>query len=273
MSDAKRVTKERVIRVLSLGAGVQSSTMALMIAHGELPMVDAAIFADTGAEPQLVYDWLDWLEKQLPFPVYRVDGGNLRDRIMRRVRREKTGSGGPPFFTTPNGMLPRQCTRDHKLVPIERQQRRLIGLKHGQRGPKEVVAESWIGISADEAIRMKPSRLAFMRNVYPLVDRGMTRWHCLEWMQKNGYPRPPRSACTFCPYRSDEEWKTLKESSPDAFADAVAMDEAIRNGFVNSTEKLFVHRSKIPLKDVDFRSASDLGQLDFINECEGMCGV
>ena len=47
-------------RFLSLGAGVQSSTLALMIAHGELEPVDAAIFADTGWEPKKVYVWLDW---------------------------------------------------------------------------------------------------------------------------------------------------------------------------------------------------------------------
>ena len=31
------------LRILSLGAGVQSSTLALMIEKGEVPMVDAAI--------------------------------------------------------------------------------------------------------------------------------------------------------------------------------------------------------------------------------------
>lgn len=65
-------------RFLSLGAGVQSSTLALMIAHGELEPVEAAIFADTGWEPRKVYEWLDWLEKQLPFPVHRVQRGDLR---------------------------------------------------------------------------------------------------------------------------------------------------------------------------------------------------
>ena len=44
------------MRVLSLGAGVQSSTVALMIEYGELPMVDCAIFADTQNEPKYVYD-------------------------------------------------------------------------------------------------------------------------------------------------------------------------------------------------------------------------
>ncbi len=59
--------------ILSLGAGVQSSTMALMAKHGEInPMPDAAIFSDVGAEPKSVYEYLDWLEGELPFPVYRV---------------------------------------------------------------------------------------------------------------------------------------------------------------------------------------------------------
>jgi 3'-phosphoadenosine 5'-phosphosulfate sulfotransferase (PAPS reductase)/FAD synthetase len=64
------------IHILSLGAGVQSSTLALMAAAGEVtPMPAAAIFADTQDEPASVYRWLDWLEKQLPFPVYRVTAG------------------------------------------------------------------------------------------------------------------------------------------------------------------------------------------------------
>jgi len=46
------------LRILSLGAGVQSSTLALMIAKGEIPMVDCAIFADTMGEPKAVYEWL-----------------------------------------------------------------------------------------------------------------------------------------------------------------------------------------------------------------------
>lgn len=42
------------LRALSLGAGVQSTTMALMAAHGEIgPMPDCAIFADTGAKGRL----------------------------------------------------------------------------------------------------------------------------------------------------------------------------------------------------------------------------
>lgn len=44
-----------MLNIISLGAGVQSTTMALMAAHGEIePMPDCAIFADTKVEPAAV---------------------------------------------------------------------------------------------------------------------------------------------------------------------------------------------------------------------------
>src|SRR5690554_3624769 len=91
------------IHLLSLGAGVQSSTMALMAAHGEItPMPMAAIFADTQAEPPSVYEWLDWLEKQLPFPVHRVTKGSLEEDATRmRISKKghKYSRTAIPFFT------------------------------------------------------------------------------------------------------------------------------------------------------------------------------
>lgn len=73
------------LRVLSLGAGVQSTTLALMAAHGEIgPMPDCAIFADTGWEPKAVYDHLAWLMSPnvLPFPVHIVSAVNIRSSLM-----------------------------------------------------------------------------------------------------------------------------------------------------------------------------------------------
>jgi hypothetical protein len=62
-----------------------------MSAHGEIEMPDCAIFADTQSEPESVYHWLDWLEQQLPFPVYRVTKGSLADTALR-VRTSKNGN-------------------------------------------------------------------------------------------------------------------------------------------------------------------------------------
>ncbi|WP_255789379.1 hypothetical protein [Mycobacteroides abscessus] len=69
------------IRVLSLGAGVQSTVLALMACDGTLPGLDAAVFADTGWEPPAVYEQVDRLAAELArvdIPLYRVSSGNLR---------------------------------------------------------------------------------------------------------------------------------------------------------------------------------------------------
>lgn len=84
------VQSEPTIRTLSLGAGVQSSTLALMAADGTLPKVDAAIFADTQWEPQRVYDHLAKLEKVLAgagIPLYRVTVGSLREDAINPAHR------------------------------------------------------------------------------------------------------------------------------------------------------------------------------------------
>ena len=52
------------MKILSLGAGVQSTTVLLMSIRGELPRIDHAIFADTGWEPKAVYEHLDRLKEE-----------------------------------------------------------------------------------------------------------------------------------------------------------------------------------------------------------------
>lgn len=224
-----------------------------MIAKGEVPMVDAAIFADTGAEQAAVYAFLDWLETRLPFPVHRVSAGNLRDDVVNR----KDGYNPIPAYTD-TGMGRRQCTYQYKLRPLRRKMREL------SNGGKVVCL---VGISLDEAHRMKPTGLQWCVNSWPLVDLGMTRLDCLRWLSANGLPRPPRSACTFCMFKRDAEWRDTK-ADPEAWAEAVRVDEAI------AEHGEYLHRSLKRLTEIDFRNAEDFGQIDaFGNECEGMCGV
>lgn len=275
-----------MLRVISLGAGVQSTTMALMAARGEIgPMPDCAIFADTGAEPLKVYRHLDWLESQLPFPVYRVSAGNIRDQITEGFEHHEIPrriDGRPPFFTRNGGMLRRQCTQDFKIVPLDRKVRELIGLKKGQRGPKTPVVERWIGISVDEALRAKPSRLTFIKHRFPLLEQKMRRSACLKWCEERQFPVPPKSACTFCPYHDKAQWRDMKANDPESWADAVAIDKLIRPGMPGprrpQNQEWFVHSDRVPLDEVDLSTPEERGQGNlfgdaFVNECEGMCGV
>lgn len=258
--------------VISLGAGVQSSTMALMAAAGEItPMPDCAIFADTQAEPRSVYRWLDWLQKQLPFPVYRVTAGD-RGKV-EGIKTSKAGTQYARFFVpmyalTANGqgMMMRQCTRDFKVTPIRRH---IISMLS-----KGETAVQWIGISFDELDRMKESQHKRITNRWPLVDMGIRRNDCLVWMEKHNYPQPPRSACVFCPYHTDREWNRLKTEEPEEFDRAVAYEKQQQEVVSHSdvfTGVPFLHGSLKPLESVTF--IDDRQSNLFINECEGMCGV
>ena len=266
------------MNVLSLGAGVQSTVMALMAAHGEIkPMPDCAIFADTQFEPDSVYTHLDWLEAQLPFPVHRVTAGDLRADTLAELNGDAKRAASIPAFTAGGGMAMRQCTTEYKIEPIRRKLRELLGLKRRQRAPKEITVRQWIGISTDEAVRMKPSRDRWIENVWPLIDADMSRQDCLRWFEHNYSDRVlAKSACIACPFHNDALWRDMKLRDPRAFEGAVAFDHAIRHGgsLEEMREKQFVHRSCKPLDEVDFRNLEDMGQLNMFNqECEGMCGV
>lgn len=259
-----------MLNIISLGAGVQSTTMALMAAHGEItPMPDCAIFADTQAEPKAVYEHLAWLTSPnvLPFPVHIVTAGSLTDEIGAPRKTGKFPKMPLPAYVQGGGLLNRSCTQDFKIEPIRRKVRQLAGI-HRRRSPTERVVEQWIGISQDEAIRMKQSTEPWQVNRWPLIEKGMTRRDCLKWIRVHDYPTPPKSSCTYCPFHSDEQWRAL---TPTEFANAVEIDKRIRNlrsGQRNAGET-FLHRSRQPLDKVDFSLEPDL----FGNECEGVCGV
>lgn len=289
MVHAKRRSFERTgidmsepIHIISLGAGVQSSTMALMAAKGEIaPMPVCAIFADTQDEPQSVYTWLDWLEKQLPFPVHRVTKGKLSDHALTGgVRADGNpwlNMSIPAFVKLKDGSvgpLGRGCTRDFKIKPILKKIRLIADVP---RGCKRVMVKQWIGISLDEVSRMKPSREPWIENQWPLIDARMNRGDCLRWMQERGLPQPPRSACGYCPYHSDSEWARIKKTEPGAFSNAVVFEKKMHALNHLRGEGLglpFLHRSCVPLETVDFSTEEERGQTNmFNNECEGMCGV
>lgn len=267
--------------VLNLGAGVQSSTLALMAATGEIsPMPAFAIFADTQAEPRSVYTWLDWLEKQLPFPVHRVTRGNMTaDMMTLRTAQDGrvwTKSMIPAFMQAPDGsigLLGRSCTADYKIAPILKSLRKLCSIK---RGEKNVQITQWIGISYDEIQRMKPSRDAWTQHRWPLIEREMRRHDCVAWLKRNGFPEPPRSACVYCPFHSNTEWRSLKLKEPEAFAEAVRVEKELQRTKTEAADRStpWLHRSCVPLEQIDLSTEADAGQLDmFGNECEGLCGV
>ncbi len=255
------------MRILSLGAGVQSSTLLLMAVHGEL-RIDRAIFADTQWEPRAVYDWLEVLmpiAEKAGIPVDVVSAGNLREDSLTKpgwlvsLPVHVRGDDGRPAILT------RKCTNGYKLRPL---MRRLRELGATAKRPSDVL----VGISLDEAHRMKPARVQYIRNEYPLIDLRMTRTDCLHWLDAHGCPQPPKSSCIGCPFRDDRSWRAFKDADGPEWADAVDFDRQVRHAAqMKRPTEAFLHRSLVPLDMVDFRSEQDRGQLEMFDagECDG----
>ena len=286
---------------ISLGAGVQSTVMTLMADKGELsPRPEAAIFADTGWEPKQVYEHLDWLETECSIPIIRLTDRNLYNDLLTfggDGRADwRRGAAGYAYTDIPAHeistkpghegkavMGQRQCTKNYKIEPIRREVRRLLGYGPKSRIPAGT-ANQWIGISTDEWMRMKPSGVKYIENIWPLIDAGMSRADCVRWFSAN-YPGQPlaKSSCIGCPYHSDRQWLDLAKADPDGMERTIALDEWLRDPartvgrIAPPTE--YLHKSRTPLRDAlerlqrqEARSPKLIPDDDGIgNECTGYC--
>jgi hypothetical protein len=261
------------IRILSLGAGVQSTTLLMMMIEGEIQKADYAVFSDTGWEPKAVYEHLESLK-----PLMKKAG--IEFFIVSQGKIQEDGLADLPWFTInpdgSKGMARRQCTQKYKLKPLQQKQREIAGLKPRERSKHHLVT-TIIGISWDEVQRIKDPFYPWIVNEYPLVDRRITRQMCLDWMENHGYPRPPRSSCLGCPFHSDDEWRHIKTNFPDEFEQVAVIEENARARHqellgLNGTP--YLHRKRVEIRNVDLRTDEEIGVMSlFGEECEGMCGL
>ena len=155
---------------ISFGAGVQSTAVLVMSNLGlrGCPRADVAIFADTGDEPQWVYDQVERMTKWSDIPVEVVKKGCLSADVRARQEGSISRFACIPVFTAAktggpkvmwdgkqvveddsgNAILRRQCTREYKIEPIEKRVRLILGFKPRQRIKKEV--DCLIGISVEK---------------------------------------------------------------------------------------------------------------------------
>lgn len=265
---------EPALRFIAAGMGVQSTTMLLAAAAGEVgPMPDCAIFADTMWEPRRVMAHIDRIRPLLPFPLHVISKGDLRAAAI-------DGAADEDRFAVPfhirkaNGKLSigkRQCTKQYKIDPIKRKVREILGVgPKGYLRPRSV--EQWIGISVDESIRMAPTRVQFMENRWPLIEADMTRRQCIRWLADRQMSAV-KSRCRGCPFQTNEDWRDQRDNDPEEFARTIVEDRLIRQrGSTPHTEQ-FMHFSGVPLADVDLDVPTDVAQLGFDLHCDASCGV
>jgi hypothetical protein len=254
---------------ISYGAGVQSTALLVcsnLGLHG-VPKADVAIFADTGDEPEYIYEYLEVVKQWSDIPIEVCQHGVLSEDSDKRQF-----ACVPAYSSNADGsssLLRRQCTREYKISPIQQHVRKLLGYEKGQRVKHQALC--LLGISRDEVSRIKPSRTKWITNAWPLVDALLRRDQCAELVVNAGLPMPSKSSCVYCPFHSDKYFGWLKDTHPQEFEAACEFDEMIRHKGQNpDLGQLYVHKSRKPLRDIDFSS----NQLEmFENECEGYCGL
>lgn len=249
--------KNTKMKIISLGWGVQSFTLAAMVALGELEPIDAAIHSDTTYDSILTYKFAEkytpWLEERgVKVITVKADDTDVIDRKYNHVQ--------IPAFTNQGGMGKRQCTTAWKIKPVRRKIRELSGGKP---------VEQWIGISLDEIQRANSSGVKYVTNRFPLIEKRMRRSDCVIWLENNELEIPPKSACVFCPYHGLKEWRKTKAVDED-WQEAIRIDEEIRhvsnNGLTN-----YLTNKRVPLVDLDLSTPEELGQINWIDECSGTC--
>lgn len=274
--------KGYVMVFLSFGGGVQSSVMLMMSIRGDIERPDHVIFADTGWEGNQTLSHVEWSRRQCEkagIPFHTVSNGNIRENMINAKTQGDEFKGrwvSMPLFVVGdgiNGMIPRQCTNEHKITPIKRKERELLGYKPRQRIPAGS-CEVMIGVSTDESRRAIPAKDAWIDNIYPLIDPlKMSRVDCQKWWEDHySHRKLAKSSCVGCPYNSDRRWLEMKTLRPDDWADVVEFDELIRN-VSGAKGKNYLHRSHRPIGDVDFNDGQSVLDLEDEIYCAGGCGL
>ena len=260
------------LTILSFGGGVQTTALLMMCVKGDMPRPDHVIFADTQGESKGTYEYVErlqsWAFREARISIITVTKSNLIADYIGGVR-----SASIPFFMLrpdgAEGKLRRSCTERYKIRPVYKEVRRLLGLRSGQRYRGNPV-ETWLGLTCDESHRMKDNPKKWIVNRYPLIEKGLHRKDCLDYIKACGWPRPPRSSCIFCPYHSDAHWADMKANRPAEWQEVIAQDRQVREAKKGMLDcSAFMHRSCKPIDEVKFGDGRD----GFGEECAGMCNV
>jgi len=193
------MTQNRVRHVLGLSGGKDSAALAIYM-RDRVPEMEY-FFADTGAELQETYDFLEKMEAYLGKEIIRLSPGRDFDHFLKLYGN---------FLPSPSA---RWCTKEMKIKPFER-----------WIGDDEAI--SYVGIRADENrggyISTKPN----IKAVMPFKEDGLEKADIFKILDESGVGVPDyykwrsRSGCYFCFYQRKSEWAGLKKEHPELFEKA-----------------------------------------------------
>jgi hypothetical protein len=217
------------IQVWSAGGGTQSAAIAALICLGKL-RPDISVIVDTEREVQQTWDYHD----SVIVPNLAAVGVTLH-RVPKSRYATVDLYGGedgstlliPAFQKNPEtgeqGKLPTFCSNEWKVRVVQRFCNEMM--QGGRAG-----FDLWLGISRDEAHRMRAGGKGKWQYRHPLIDDGrlMSRQDCRELVKSMGWPPPPKSRCWMCPNQTGAEWGDLVKNYPADYAKAKAFEHRLQ---------------------------------------------
>jgi len=221
------------------GGGTQSVAIVTLVANGVLPAPDLNVFCQTPyMDPAtMAYrkKWVLPLLKALSIPCLHLlpdpEGAHVFDAAYMPLPAYARGAKLKTFC---NSAWLRQPIADA-----------LRGIGYGPRNPTVV----WLGMTTDEPKRLRLPKLQHRIHAYPLITLGMSRPNAIQAVKNFGLPRPPRSACTICPNKTNPEWRELRARNPAAFERACQVDDDLRTR--RPGDPVYLHRTLVPLRHAD----------------------
>lgn len=238
--------------IFSCGGGVQSTACLVLAAQGKIPY-RTFIFSNVGDKAESPHTikyisevlkpyaeqhgikWVDvaWVDRQ----------GRVRDLYDDLMEQER--SINIPVFM-PGGMPGnRKCTEAFKIKPIA-------------KWIKQNAADCTLGkgISTDEPHRATPSRESDgYASAYPLIELGYSRSDCLTIAKDAGLPQPPKSSCWFCPFKTTDQWVTMRRERPELFAKSVELEQILQ------ARRAALGKDKVYLSSIGGRKEVDLADV------------
>lgn len=250
---------------VNYSGGVASEALLWMILNGDLvpPSRFIVTCADPGMENPMTHVHTAAMERRcrdrgIPFLRAKV---NLYEGILQAKRLGLTRFDFPAFFTKNRvtgkiGKMLQRCTIWCKSAPMDRLARHWmhsnmnIPITSTRIGSK--ILHKWIGFTADEWTRIKPLQVQkYVLLDYPFVNKGITKEHCLDYLASHGCAIPPRSVCNACFANDAAYFKMLYENHPEAWLQAVAIDEEIRDlSQFGMMDECYVYGACVPLLEL-----------------------
>lgn len=280
------------MKVLSCGAGMQSTALALMscanklilenrsgdfgfVYEDKVPVYDVVLFCDLGLEPSWVYDQVHFIQSAcewagIPFYILK---SNLYEDYLHDFGNKRVVS--IPFWSVDEngkkGKMMRNCTLDYKINIMQKFVRQeILGYLKGQRTRDEDIKahEMHLGFSKEEERRCKENPHKMFVNKFPLCEMNLVRADNYAYIKDVWGLDTKASACCFCPFHTNYFFDFMKRNNKYEYEKTVAFDQILEEQQPNTKirSKLYISKSRKRIKDLLPEECNDREYFIYKNE-------